>query len=505
VARELLEAPQPVPLERVLTLLANEILKSTIGDFALVLDDYHVIETDAIHEGMGFLLDHLPPQMHVILATRADPPLPLSRLRVRGQLTEVRAADLRFDTSESAAFLHMVMGIDLSASDLAALERRTEGWIAGLQLAALSLQGRTDVTGFLAAFTGSHRFVLDYLSEEVFSRQPAVVQDFLLQTSILERLSGPLCEAVTGQEASQARLETLEHANLFVVALDDERRWYRYHHLLTDVLRSRLHQEQPDLVPELHRRASAWYLEQGLVHEGIDHGLSAGDVERVAEVIEGQGFSLGRGPADRSQTLLGWLNALPNRLVESRPILCILHAMAFTLTNHPQEAEARLQHAEQGLHPGMPASEIKRMQGSVATVRANLAGFAGDALQAATLAKQALGLLPETERSMRSAARMLLAHGYYNDGDVTAATEQLVTEVVAPLRTRGNRAVALSALTALARLQFLQGKLRQAAMTYREAAQVLPEREALEALPNSAAYYFGLGDILREWNHLEAV
>ena len=247
-ALALLHTPQPPSPEAVLAVLTNDLADRGGDDFALVLDDYHVITAESIQRGMTFLLEHLPPQMHLILATRADPPLPLARLRAQGQLCEVRAADLRFGTAEASTFLQTVMGLDLPPEAIATLESRTEGWIAGLQLAALSLQGRADVSGFLAAFTGSHRYVLDYLSEEVLARQPAPVQQFLLHTCILERLSGPLCDAVTGQEGSQAMLEALERANLFVVALDDERRWYRYHHLFAEVLRSHLQQTEPTLV-----------------------------------------------------------------------------------------------------------------------------------------------------------------------------------------------------------------------------------------------------------------
>ena len=245
IALALLRTPQPAPPEAVLTLLTNDLIERGEGDIVLVLDDYHVITTESIQRGMTFLLEHLPPRLHLIVATRADPPLPLARLRARGLLTEVRTADLRFGGAEVGAFLQAVMGLNLEASAIATLERHTEGWIAGLQLAALSLQGRTDVSAFLAAFSGSHRYVLDYLSDEVLARQPEQVQQFLLHTCLLERLSGPRCDAVTAQEGSQAMLEALERANLFVVALDDERRWYRYHHLFAEVLRSHLQQAEP--------------------------------------------------------------------------------------------------------------------------------------------------------------------------------------------------------------------------------------------------------------------
>jgi LuxR family transcriptional regulator, maltose regulon positive regulatory protein len=286
LARALLETSPTVPAERVLTLLCNDLLERVPGDFALVLDDYHVIENDAIHRWMVFLLEHLPPQMHLVLATRVDPPLSLTRLRARGQLLEVRAANLRFDSEQAHAFLRTVMGLDLPGEVVATLERRVEGWIAGLQLAALSLQGRSDLSAFLGAFTGSQRFIFDYLTEEVFSRQPAAVQSFLLATSILERLCGPLCDAVTGEPESQARLFALEQANLFVVALDDERHWYRYHQLFAEALRICLQQTNPSSVPQLHLRASHWYEQQGLFAEAVQHALAADDVERAADLIE---------------------------------------------------------------------------------------------------------------------------------------------------------------------------------------------------------------------------
>src|SRR5215469_10058601 len=274
-ALELLRTPRPPPPEMVVDLLTNDLMRYAAGDYLLVLDDCHVLTAEPIHRALSYLVEHQPPQLYLVLVTRADPPLPLARLRACGQLTEVRAAELRFRTAEVREFLQVVMGLNLSVEAILALESRTEGWVAGLQLAALSLRGRTDVAAYLAAFSGSHRFVLDYLTEEVFSRQPAWTQSFLLHTCMLERLCGPLCDAVTEQEGSQAIVEALERANLFVVALDDERRWYRYHHLFADVLRSRLQQTQPTLVAELHRRASAWYEQHDLPAEAIQHALSA--------------------------------------------------------------------------------------------------------------------------------------------------------------------------------------------------------------------------------------
>jgi len=273
-----LQSPQPPPTELLLTTLLNEI--AVIPDnFILVLDDYHAIEAQPVDMALAFLLEHLPPQMHLVIATREDPPLPLARLRVRGQLTELRAADLRFTPAEAVEFLNQMMGLNLSAENIAALEAHTEGWVAGLQLAALSMQGRSDAASFIKSFTGSHHFVLDYLVEEVLQRQPEPVRNFLLQTAILDRLCSPLCDAVTGQEDGRGMLEALERGNLFVVPLDDQRRWYRYHHLFAEVLQAQLREAQPDLLATLHERASAWYERNGLRPDAIHHALAAKDFE----------------------------------------------------------------------------------------------------------------------------------------------------------------------------------------------------------------------------------
>ena len=270
----LLQSPQPPPTESILTALLNEI--TTIRDnFVLVLDDYHLIDAKPVDTALTFLVEHLPPQMHLVIATREDPDLSLARLRARGQLTELRAADLRFTPSEAAEFLNQVMGLDLSTEEVAFLETRTEGWIAGLQLAALSMRGREDVHGFIRAFAGDDRYIVDYLVEEVLGREPERVRSFLLQTSILDRLSGPLCDAVTDQQEGQMMLEAMERSNLFVVPLDDKRHWFRYHHLFADVLHAHLMEERPDQVPVLHLRASEWYEHKGSPADAIRHALAA--------------------------------------------------------------------------------------------------------------------------------------------------------------------------------------------------------------------------------------
>ena len=309
-ALALLQAPRPPPIETVLTALLND-LGATAGDIVLVLDDYHVIDARDVQDGMAFLLDHLPPQLHVVIASRADPALPLARLRARGELVEIRAAELRFTPDEAAAYLNEMMGLQLTARDVAALEGRTEGWIAALQLAALSMQGRDDVAGFIAGFAGDDRYVVDYLAEEVLQRQPDRVQAFLLQTSILGRLSGPLCDAVTGQDGGKAMLAALDRGNLFLVPLDDRRRWYRYHHLFADVLQARLLDEQPGQVPDLHRRASAWYQQNGEPAEAIRHALAAGDFEQAADLVELAIPAIRR--TRQEATVHGWLEVLPRR------------------------------------------------------------------------------------------------------------------------------------------------------------------------------------------------
>src|SRR5216683_1114008 len=316
----MLNALPPAPIEAVLTTLLNA-LADYPRDCVLVLDDYHVINTQAIHEALTFLLHRLPQQVHLVIASRADPPLPLARLRARGQLSELRTADLRFTPDEAAVFLKRVMGMDLSAVDIAALEDHTEGWIAGLQLAALSMQGHQDVSGFIRAFAGDHRYIVDYLVAEVLQRQPAPVRSFLLQTSILDRLNGPLCDAVTGQKEGNARLEALERGNFFVVPLDDKRHWYRYHHLFADVLSAQLLAEQPDQVSTLHRRASKWYEQNGSAADAIRHALAAEDFGRAANLIELAVPAMRRSRQDA--ILLGWFKALPDELVHFRPVLSV--------------------------------------------------------------------------------------------------------------------------------------------------------------------------------------
>ena len=502
----LLHTPQPIPAETVLAMLINDIASRELGNFALVLDDYHLIEAESIHQAVTFLLEHLPLQMHLVLSTRADPPLPLARLRARGQLSELRTTQLRFDASEVSAFLRTAIGLELAAQDIATLQSRTEGWVAGLHFAALSLRQRSDVAGFVAGFSGSHRFVLDYLCQEVLSRQSTEVQSFLLHTCILERLCGALCDAVTrGQQSEgeygQAMLEALERANVFVVSLDDERGWYRYHHLFAEALRNRLHQTEPGLLPELHSRARVWYEQQGLLVEAVQHALAAPDLERAANLIEQHGLVV----SDWGQvyTVLGWLKSLPEVLMHTRPRLCTIYACMLVVTHQLEEAQARLQDAERSLESNTPVEQARTIQGQIALVRGNIIRHTGDSARHVAFAYQALDLLPETERLWHLIALASAAQAYLVSGDVTPRSEGLLAATVAPARSSGHLYIQLRSLTLLARLHMLQGRLREAASTYRQTVQVIGGQDVLVVLPGSPAYCFGLGDLLREWNRLE--
>ena len=505
IALALLGSPQAPRVEAILTTLLNE-LADLEADAVLVLDDYHLIESRAIHEALTFLIEHLPARMHLVISTRADPPLPLARLRVRGEMAELRAADLHFTPEEAATFLDEVMGLKLSTEEIAELETRTEGWIAGLQMAALAMRDRADIPGFIEAFTGSHRYVLDYLVEEVVNQQPEGVRSFLLETSVLGRMCGTLCDAVTGRPDGQAMLERLEHANLFVVPLDDERRWYRYHHLFAAVLYERLREAGVERPSELHRRASAWFERQDLVREAIEHALTATDWQRATRlllqfvppfVFRGQLY-----------TALAWLNALPDAVVRANPTINVYYAGISMYTNQLEDAEIRLQEAEWGVRAGVSPEEARVIRGHAATIRAAIARISGDLALCVTLARQALDLLPEQEEvplKLRTTAALNASRTFLVSGDVTRGNERLVESVIAPLMAPGgNQYSALASVTNLARLRVLQGRLRQARATYEEAMQVVSESGKMQELVGGPAYFFGMGDLYREWNDLAA-
>jgi LuxR family maltose regulon positive regulatory protein len=495
----LLQSSQAPPIEAILTTLLNK-LAELPADAVLVLDDYHLIKSRTIHEALAFLIEHLPPQVHLVISTRADPPLPLSRLRARGEMAELHASDLRFTTEETKAFLEKTVGSLLSAEEVAELQERTEGWVAGLQLAALALRDRSDTSSFIAAFTGSNRYVVDYLAEEVLARQPDASRIFLLQTSILDRMCGPLCDAVTSRDDGQETLEFLEHANLFVIPLDEDRRWYRYHHLFTDVLRQRLRETDANLLPELHRRASVWFERQGLAAEAVHHALEAHDGERAAILIEDIGLSVML--PGQVHTLLGWLDTLSDAVVSSRPALCIVHAAALMFAGQPEAAEARVDDAERYIQSGAPA-ERTLILGQAAVVRGNLARISGDFARCVAFSRRAMDLLPERHFAW-TVSKLNATYAYQVSGEVTPTTERLVAEVIVQVRRTGNPLTILRSIINLAQLQVLQGRLRQAVTTLEEAARSSSGPGGSEHLVGNPAYYFWMGDVLREWNNLDA-
>jgi LuxR family transcriptional regulator, maltose regulon positive regulatory protein len=491
-------------IEAVLTTLLNALIEFPT-ETVLVLDDYHFIEAQPIHDALTYLVEHLPANVHLVLASRSDPPLPLARLRARGALSELRAATLRFTVEETTAFLTEVMGLLLSIEQVATLQERTEGWIAGLQLAALSLQGREEVADFIATFTGSHRYVVDYLVEEVLLRQPADVQDFLVQTCILDRLSGPLCAAVRGRDDSQALLAQLERSNLFLVSLDDERQWYRYHHLFAEVLHSRL-QQQPAVVAKLHHRASRWYEQHEMFDEAVAHALAVPEVEHAARLIE-EYARLTNFPS-QFQVLLGWLYRLPDAFVRTQPTLCIMHAIMLVLTQQLEKASVRVQDAEHCLEKEMPAQKRATLLSWITAFRGYQARLLGDYERGVPMAFQALELIPETEempftRMLRLASLLTAASAYLVDGDVTLTTERLVSAAVTSARAAINFPAIMKSISNLARFQLLQGRLREAAVTMEQATQLLPQPTGLHTLLHGADYYFIQGELLREWNQLE--
>jgi len=333
-----LQSPQQPPTEAILISLLNEIT-ALPADFILVLDDYHVVDSQPVDSALTFLLEHLPPRLHLVIATREDPLLPLARYRARGQLTELRLADLRFSPAEAAEFLNHAMGLTLSTEEIVALESRTEGWIAGLQLAAISMKGRQDTSGFVQSFTGSHRFVMDYLVEEVLRQQPENVQDFLLSTSILERLCGPVCDAVllSPSDSGQETLEYLERTNLFIAPLDDERRWYRYHQLFAELLRNRLNHIYPNQIIQLHSRASDWYAHNDLPEEAVTHALAIQDWSRAAEIIER--YSDQWPMRGEISILLGWLESFPAQIRLERTGLGLVYAWALYMSHQLDRAD----------------------------------------------------------------------------------------------------------------------------------------------------------------------
>ena len=510
-----LRSPQATSLEESLAELINQV-NTISGSFVLVLDDYHLITAQPIHDAITFLLDHLPDNMHLAIATRADPPLPVARLRGRGQLTELRLPDLRFTSKETAEFLNRVMGLRLTADDVAALGSRTEGWIAGLQMAAVALRAalstQGDAASFVQDFTGDNRFILDYLIEEVLQHQPDSIQAFLLQTSILDQLCGSLCDAVVGEIGdwrlqmdhrtgrrpqpplsdlqSQDLLEHLEASNLFVVPLDDRRAWYRYHRLFADLLRNRLQRAHPGRVPVLHRRASKWYEQSGSMAGAIDHALAAGDLERAADLIEQEAEStLMRGQA---ATFLRWVNALPDELVRARPTLCTLYAWMLMMYGRPVEVvESLLQDAGRG-------DELA--DGRATALRGLMAAFRGQVSPASELSRRALEQLPEEEQFVRPFATWILRVSQLVS-DTGPVDSQTLDDVFRMSQQTGNVMAAVLIVCNQAELYMRQGQLHRAAEAYQKALDLATDAQG-RRLPIAGQALVGLGDLFREWGDL---
>jgi LuxR family transcriptional regulator, maltose regulon positive regulatory protein len=499
---EVLQTPQLPPIEGLLTTLLNDL--TTLSDPSiLVLDDYHVLDSQPVDKSLAFLLDHLPPQLHLVIATREDPHLPLARYRAKSHLVELRAADLRFTPAEAADFLNRVMLLSLTENDIAALETRTEGWIAGLQLAALSMQGYSDAASFIQSFTGSHHFVLDYLIEEVLHQQPESIQNFLLGTSILDRLCGPLCDAVvcSPTASGQDTLEYLEHANLFVVPLDNERRWYRYHHLFGDLLRQQMGRVlAPGDIAEIHRRASQWYETNGDWAEAFQHAKSAGDETRAAGIAELAWSSMDG--TFQSAAWLKWVLSLPQAVVQIRPVLSAQVGMAFMDAGDPQASESHLRDAERCLE-GPSSDRIVSDQSQLATLpamiamtRAYNAQVQGDYSATVSYAELALHLLPDDDLFRRAQATITLEITHWSTGELEAAS-QAMQKWMQSMLTAGNFVFVVASASALADIQIEQGRLREAIQTYQKAIQLAAEYGA-EAQQITAHHHLGLAMLYHE-------
>lgn len=498
-----LQSREPPQLGAVLTDLINEI--TSIPDhFIIVLDDYHSVESKQVDQAVNFLIEHLPPQMHLLIASREDPSLPLARLRARGQLTELRATDLRFSPAEAANFLNQVMGLSLSSEEVAALETRTEGWIAGLQMAALSMRGLLETGDFIRSFTGSHRFVLDYLMEEVLERQREEVQEFLLRTSILDRLCGPLCDALlSGSSAfGQQTLEHLEHANLFIVPLDSERHWYRYHHLFGDLLRKRLEQKLTiDEITSLHICASEWYEKNGLIFDAFKHAAAAKDIERAERLMENKEMPLHLPGVPT--TILNWLESLPVSVLNSKPALWWKQAAMMMYNYQIIGVEEKLQAAETALAAKIPPDTemddwSRNLVGKIAFARASIDATLYQAETSLVYAHRAMENLHPDNIAYRSATTLIIGFDRYLLGDRDAA-ERAYKEALSLAQAAGDDDSILMATIRLGQIHELRNQLHRAFETYQKVLNLIGENPP--ALVTLA--YIGLARIYYNWNNLE--
>jgi len=506
VQAALSEAQSP-HYENLLTRLVGEI-EAVAVESIMVLDDYHLIESRSTHDALNFLIEFLPPTIHLVITGRADPPLPISRLRVQREVNEVRTLDLRFTNTEVAAFLNDLMGFDLSPEDIAAMEVRTEGWVASLQLAALSMHDRDDWHAFIAEFSGSHRYVIDYLVDEVMARQLEEVQMFLRRTSILDRLCATLCEAVICGEGMEEKaiIDYLDRSNLFLIPLDDNRKWYRYHHLFADFLRQRLRTEEPECVPELHRRASQWFETEGFVDEAIRHALAAGDIDGAIRLVNGIAASLV--VRRESNKLLKLVELLPADRCQDYPLLCIWHAWALLFLGQLEAVEPYLRIAEDnhGKAPGIPIA------GYITTVRSYLANIKGEFHKALALSEQAIEMMSDVPPDritliFRGSAIIWLGVNHRLLGNLDRA-RQLFMEAAEINEKAGNYYAALASFEQLAKLAVIRGQLHQALDIYRSALKVAQNWMSEAGKPHgsliaTAGPQLGLGTVLYQLNDLE--
>jgi LuxR family maltose regulon positive regulatory protein len=492
---------RPPPLETFVASLIND-LETASQDIVLVLDDYHVINAPEIHRSVAFLLEHMPPQVSLVIATRADPPLPLASLRAEGNLLEVRAADLRFTADEAGAYLNGAMDLALTAADVDVLGARTEGWIAALQLAALSMQGRRDPTSFIHEFAGDDRFILDYLADEVLDRQPERIRNFLLETSLLTRLTGPLCAALTGQDDAKATLEELDRSNLFLVPLDDRRTWYRYHHLFGDVVRARLLDGSPDRVAELHRRASDWYADNGDPHEAIVHALAGQNPERAAELIELAAPAMQR--ARQETQLRSWLEALPADLYRDRPVLAMALVGARMATGDTTSLDPLLEIIDSWLDSSerpivFDAVAHRRLPAMASVHRAGLALVAGDSDGTIRHAERVRQLAGVDDHLQRGAAAALIGLAHWSQGDLEVARTCYI-ESVALFEAGDYLPDVMGCALALADIQLTQGRLRDAQRTFESARRHAGDHPGLRG---AADMYVGLSLVAVERNDVD--
>jgi LuxR family maltose regulon positive regulatory protein len=487
-AAGLLASPQGPNLKVLTTVLINE-LRTQAEPVVLVLDDYHLIQTASIHQQMALILDHQPANFHVVINTREDPPLPIARLRARGQVLEVRQQILRFTSDETTEFLNRVMAVSLSPEETEALERRTEGWIAGLQLAALSMRGRKDISGFIRAFTGSTRFILDFLMEEVFNQQRPSVQDYLLKTSVLERLSRPLCQAVIADPEGANWLDLLDSMNLFVVPLDQSREWYRYHRLFAELLRHRLRLTHPSLEPELHARASAWFEKHGMLAEAIHHALSAEDWTEAAALIQAASTEyLHRGEVF---IVLRWYQSLPDSILSADPKLALDLCWALLLGSEYEAAKARLTKLELGAG-GPPA-----LLGEIYAAQAYLARSQGDHQSMIERSRLAMKTLPDSAVETRGIVAMNLGIAYWHMGEMEQA-EEVLDEGLRAAQTTGNLYARVTCLIFLGRVAAVRADLGRSKEWLEEAVRHGGD------IPINALAHLDLAALNYEWNDLAA-